>query len=927
MNRLRAWWTEREGRLPPLLLLVLTRLLSLYRRGHLEAERLVRIAEPRIDEAGAHLRAAVEPRWQEVEQRVGRAADAVRPALERTAAALPRLGHARAGARDAASALGPIVRRAGSAVAPKVREAAPGAPPVFRQAGAEVRRGLGGAVPVVSSMVSAIQRELEAGREAKPVPRDLRDSRGRRLRASAYLFGPSGPRDPRRRRRGSRAELMPAALKVFLILLIGGGTFLGASSAYINFAADLPDAHQITTDPVPADTMIYASDGSLLADLHDPNQPHRYYQPLSQMGKWLPEATVAVEDANFWKEPGVDPVGIVRAAIDDLRAGAPVQGASTITQQLVKMRLTGDQLSIQRKLREAILAVEVQNTYTKRQILEQYLNTIYYGDDAEGALAASRMFFHENTSQLDLAQASMLAGLPQGPTYLDPFLHWDRAKGRQWQVLEAMVRNHLITQEEADQAYAEDIRPPDHMFLPGPDVVSDPAFTGWVETVLEQRYGVQTATEGGLVVHTTLDPQLQKIAQKAIEDEVAATRGDNVHDGAMVAIDPRTGAVLAMVGSANPDQPGGLYNMALQPLNTGSTFKVFTYSAAIASKKFTMVTPVLDSPTTIYLPYGQTYTPHNYDLRYHGVCQVQVCLGNSYNVPAVKIEMTVGVQNVVDLARAAGATPWLPIGNGNYSDSVPASDFGPSLTLGGYGVTVLEMANGVATLADMGVYHPAYGIQSIQSGNGSLIFQVDPTDQAKQVIDPRVTYILAQMLSNDRNREATFGAGSDLTLPNRKVAAKTGTADSFVDDWTVGYTPDIASAFWFGNPDSSPIRYGQDAIFIAAPAWHNFMLQATALIKEPTSDWYQEPPGLDHATVSGQEVWLLPGTSPYQPAPPLPSNVVSSSAPVNGKPGSANSGGGGGGGSPGPGGPGGGNGGPGGGGNGGPGTGGPPPRG
>jgi len=378
---------------------------------------------------------------------------------------------------------------------------------------------------------------------------------------------------------------LPAGIKLFLVFLIAGGTFLGSSSAYINFAADLPDAHAIAAQPLPEDTHIYAADGkTLMADLHLEGVQH-YYEPLSQSGKLLPEATIAIEDANFYHEPGIDMQGMVRAAWVNYREHRTAQGASTITQQLVKLRLLDSSVTIDRKVKEAVLALQVEHTYSKQQILEQYLNTVHFGNNAQGSLAASRIYFHKETKDLDLAQASMLAGIPQSPLYNSPINNWDRAKTRQREVLDAMVRNHYVTRDQADLAYAEDLRPPQHMFTPTPQVLMAPGFTYWVIDQLTAKYGQKAVLGGGLNVVTTLNPTLQALAEKAIVDNVRINGYRGFSQGALVSLDPHTGAVVAMVGAADTSQNGGQYNMALQVRNPGSSFKVFTYTAAIASGK------------------------------------------------------------------------------------------------------------------------------------------------------------------------------------------------------------------------------------------------------------------------------------------------------------------------------------------------------
>jgi membrane peptidoglycan carboxypeptidase len=777
---------------------------------------------------------------------------------------------------------------ASTAANQRLRPMAAAAAPQARRARAVLPQAASGAfdgvMPAAVRAMGAVRHQVEAGRDARGTARELRDSHGRRLRASAYALGPEGIKHGRRRVRGGSphvaGSLLPAAVKIGLVVLVAGFGFLASSSVYINYAADLPDAHQITSNPLPEDTMIYAADGTLLADVHKPDDPQHYYESLDQMGKWLPDATIAIEDSGFWTEPGIDVFAMGRAAWIDWRQKQAVQGASTITQQLVKVRLTGNEVSIDRKIREAVLAVQVEHTYTKRQILEQYLNSIDYGNHARGSLAAARVYFHKDTKDLDLAQASMLAGLPQSPFNNDPFTYWDHAKARQLEVLKAMVRTHKITQEQAEEAYAEDVSPPTHMFSPTTQVLGAPAFVDWVETKIASKYGTEALFGGGLHVQTTINMQLQAEAQKAVSDQINAYgRLYRESQGAMTAIDPRTGAVLAMVGSANS---GTQYNFAWNvPRSPGSSFKIYTYTAAIESGKYTMATMIPDTPVSITCGQGcPTYAPKNFDGGYHGTLQLQQAMGNSYNVPAVKVEMTLGVDRVVDTARRMGAPPFQPHyaadGSVTFKNDDPASTFGPSLTLGGYPETPLQMATGASVLGAQGVYHEPYGIASIMASDGTQIFKADPNNGARQVLDPKVAYIMEQIMSNDDNRTRAFGRGSDLTLPGRRVGAKTGTAEVFSDGWTVGYTPSLASAFWFGNPDYTLMAFGRDAIQTAAPAWHAFMVSALNTLAAPPGEWYAEPPGLGHATVGGQPVWLLPGTNANQPMPALPSNVHSS---------------------------------------------------
>src|SRR5437899_3018970 len=559
------------------------------------------------------------------------------------------------------------------------------------------------------------------------------------------------------------------------------------------------------------------------------------------MGTALPDAIVAIEDRNFYSEPGIDPAGIARAAFVDVKAHDTVQGASTITQQLVKVRLLGGEPTIQRKMSEALLAFSVERRYSKTGILEMYLNSVSFGNSAVGTAAASQIYFHKKTSDVDLAQASMLAGLVRGPTLYSPFADWKAARTRQHEVLAAMVDVGKITQAQADKAFAEDISPPSHMFKPSNNVLA-PGFVSYVTQQLVQKYGNGATYGGALRVYTTLNMKLQHIGQDAITGTQAKLAWRNVQQGALVAIDPTSGAIIAMVSSANPNANGGQYNLAVwPPRNPGSSMKIYTYTAAINSGKVTMTTPITDDPFRYVDPdTGAVYSPQNYDGTYHGTCQVQECIGNSLNIPAVKVELGVGVPTVVQMARSMGAPPWQQHPDGSFTNSDDLNSFGPSLTLCGYGETPLQVATGASVLAAQGTLQQPFAIVRVQRG-GATIYQ--HADKAQQAVDPKVAVIMATMLSKDENRSMIFGRNSQLVIPGWQVAVKTGTSDSFADAWTVGFTPKIAVAVWMGNPDwRIKMVEGSDSYMVAVPAWHEFLAGALPVLG--TETWYTPPDGL-----------------------------------------------------------------------------------
>src|SRR5438046_4124969 len=504
------------------------------------------------------------------------------------------------------------------------------------------------------------------------------------------------------------------------------------------------------------------------------------------MGTLLPAAVISIEDRNFYSEPGIDPQGIVRASIVDFQTHSNAEGASTITQQLVKLRLVGNEATLDRKMREALLAFQIERKYTKDQILEWYLNSVFFANTAWGTAAASQIYFHTTTNKLDLAQASMLAGIIRGPTIYNPLVNWTSAKQRQKTVLDAMIRDGKITAADAAKAFVEDLSRPAHMFMPSNQVVA-PSFVRYVTSLLINQFGAEATYSGGMRVVTTLNPTLQALAQRDVSQNIANLRWRNVTQGALVSLDPTTNAIIAMVGSANPNAYGGQYNLAVwPPRNPGSSMKIYPYTAAIASGKFTMTTPIKDSKFSYREPAsGEVYAPHNYDGKYHGTCQLQACMGNSLNIPAVKVELGIGVSAVVQMARSMGAPPYQlhgydANGNPNYTTDDPLNTFGPSLTLGGYGETPLQMATGASVLATQGLLRQPYGINLISRG-GQLVYMHEQ-DPGTRVLDARVAFIMQAIMSNDNNRAMTFGRNSLLTLRGRRVGVKTGTSDSFAED-------------------------------------------------------------------------------------------------------------------------------------------------
>jgi len=666
-----------------------------------------------------------------------------------------------------------------------------------------------------------------------------------RRRRSRYLFHRRLRllRESQRRSKGRRAFIL-TALVVFALPLMA----IPALAA--ETVSNLPAVDGLSSSALHQDMLIFDRHGNLIDDIGD-HGDHRIVVNLKTISPYLKQATIAIEDKTFYANNGVDFAGIARAALADYSHHHIAQGGSTISQQLVKQVFIGPNPppTIQRKVREAVLAVDLNGRYTKDQILELYLNTIYYGAQSYGAEAAARGFFHATAHTLTLGQAAMLAGLPQAPTDNSPLINPVRAKLRQAEVLDAMVTQKMITEAQALAAKQEKLA----FFYPT-NQLQAPHFVDYVLQVLDKQFHIRPSDRKGYRVYTTLDLNLQHLAESVVSNQINSKGGYyDFHDGALVAMDPKNGEVLAMVGGADYYRPGGQINMATTTTRQpGSSFKMMTYTAAIESGRLNMMSPILDQPMVFPLGGGtdglKPYAPLNYDKHYHGTLPLKMAMGNSLNIPAIKTELTIGIPAVLDTARRMGIT----------SLNKPDSNYGISLTLGGYEVSPLDMVTAASTLANLGVRHRPSPVTLIQDGLGQTKFKYDPAKNEFRAVSQQVAFIVDSIMSDDRNRCMSFGCGGDLTLLGRHVGAKTGTTQDFRDNWTVGFTPSLAAAVWVGNPDNHPLANNSTGIVGAAPIWHQFMVQALA---GRPDEWYGMPSGVDQV---GQN-YFLPGTESLPP--------------------------------------------------------------
>lgn len=671
---------------------------------------------------------------------------------------------------------------------------------------------------------------------------------------------PSRPTPPAARPTGnSFTRGLVTGLLAFLLLVV-----LGSSAALIGYAliaSSLPAVDELAAkfSTTFQSTRITDRNGNLLYETLDPNAGRRTRVPLDQIDVDLRNATIATEDANFYEHQGVDPVALARALYYAVQEGEVVSGGSTITQQVVKRLLLTPEQTVTRKVKEAILAAEISRNaeYSKDKILEIYLNDIFYGNLAYGAEAAAKTYFGKSVSDLTLGEASLLAGLPQAPAYYDPYNHPDRAKKRQGVVLGLMVEAGYISKEEADAAWR--IEP---VYKPLENKIEAPHFTLFVYQQLEALLGTDFATQG-YQVKTALDMQLQATAQQIVSEQVAAVAAEhNVTNGALVAMRPQTGEILALVGSAdyNNVEIDGQINMALAPRQPGSTIKPLVYLAAFeqpnrpAAERWTPGTLVADIKESFPDGANPPYVPTNYDNKENGLLTVRSALGRSLNIPAVRALQTVGLPAFLATTQRLGIT------------TLTRPDYGLSLALGAGEIPLVEMTGAFAIFANQGIRMPPLTIQEIIRPDGSVYCSLTTTPcypPGTPVGQPAISavdaFLITDILSDNNARTPTFGENSLLRL-DRPAAAKTGTTNDFRDVLTLGYTPQLVTGVWVGNADNSEM-INISGITGAAPIWNRFMNSALALENAPVQE-FTPPPG-----VRQFEVCAETGTQPSEACP------------------------------------------------------------
>jgi penicillin-binding protein 1C len=648
---------------------------------------------------------------------------------------------------------------------------------------------------------------------------------------------------------------------------------------YYTLNADLPSVENLRENAAQFETTrILDRDGNLLYEILDPQAGRRTYVPIEDISPYLVAAVIATEDSQFYSNPGFDTLAIIRAIVQNYQQGEVVSGASTITQQIARNLLftaeERSQRTARRKTREILVAAEITQQYSKDEILELYLNQVYFGNLAYGIEAAAETYFDTTADKLTLAQASFLAGLIQAPSVYDVFTNREVTLSRQHQVLSLMMQASIeqgcifvsntqqpicVSPEDAGRAAAEltnfEFKSP-NIFMRFPHWVT------YIYAELEGMFDPQTIYRSGFTVVTTLDPSLQEAAQEIVLDQVNTLVDHRASNGALVAIKPNTGEILAMVGSADfhNEEIDGQVNMAVQPRQPGSSFKPLTYTAAF-EMGWTPSTLIWDVPSE-FPPSGDPndprppYEPVNYDNRFHGPVTVRSALANSYNVPAVKTLDFVGIYDdpfteqsdgLVSFAQRMGIT------------TLTRDVYGLSLTLGGGDVTLLELTGAYAIYANNAIRVPPVGILRIEDHTGEIVYEYEKPP-GELVIRPEHAYLITSILSDNAARTPAFGPNSLLRLPFPAVA-KTGTTNEFIDNWTLGYTPDIAVGVWIGNADYTPML-NTSGLTGAAPIWNEFMQVAVEELTGGRSTPFVRPPGIVDMVVCS-----ISGTEPSEWCP------------------------------------------------------------
>lgn len=625
--------------------------------------------------------------------------------------------------------------------------------------------------------------------------------------------------------------------------------FVAGIVGFLLLLRDLPSPTNLTSsENFAVSSQIFDRNGKLLYEIYA--DENRIPIQLEELPPYVYQASIAIEDQNFYKHWGFDIFGIIRAAKSTF-SGQRLEGGSTITQQLVKNALLTPERSWTRKAREAILAVVTEALYSKEDILEMYLNYISYGGTSVGIESASQSYFGKSAKDLTIAEAALLAGLPQAPSRYSPFgSDPTQAKQRQLEVLRRMYEDGYITKLQQDEAAAETL----NYALSKTDIQA-PHFVFYVRDKLYEKYGVETVEKGGLRVTTTLDLDLQNAAQASLSAQINKLGSYGVGNGAALIIKPDTGEILSMIGSKDyfDTEDDGQVNVTLAQRQPGSSIKPIMYASAFQYGVLNPGTVLIDMPTCFESPGQQPYCPKNYDGSFRGPVTIRQSLGNSLNIPAVKSLRALGINKFITQATAMGITTW-----------TDPSRYGLALTLGGGEIRMIDLAQAFSVLADQGVKVPIEPILKIEDYKGFVLYDLNieerkqdleyltEYDETKsgdliRVMDRAPAYLTSHIMQDNKARQAAFGPRSSLVIPNQVVSAKTGTTNDLRDNWTVGFTPEYLVLTWVGNNDNTPMnRNLVSGVTGAAPIFNDIM---SYILTDKQPIWQEKPPDVESAMI------------------------------------------------------------------------------
>ena len=603
---------------------------------------------------------------------------------------------------------------------------------------------------------------------------------------------------------GKIAKLSFFGLIALIVLMVG---------LFIWYGRDLPAPGKLITAQSNQASGIYDRNGTLLYSVYQ--DQNRTYVTLNKIPKYLQQGTISIEDRYFYTNSGFSITGYIRAALNIVLLRG-ISGGSTLTQQLVKNVLLSSEQTIPRKIKELMLSIQVDRKYSKDQILEMYLNDVPYGGTAIGVQAAAQNYFGKDVSQLDLAQSAFLAGLPQSPSTYSPYSGNKYYIDRTHAVLNAMVRDGYVNQKQADAALKEIT---DTKFSQGNTGIKAPHFVFYVKQILENQFGAQVVENGGLRVKTTLDYKIEQQAESIVKAEVAKDKQTfHLNNAAAMVTNPKTGEILAMVGSEDyfDTKNDGNFNAAVSYRQPGSSLKPITYATAF-TRGYTAATLLMDTQTNFKANDSEKdYIPVNYDSKYRGPVQVRYALANSYNVPAVKMLAMVGIKNVMQNAYDMGIENWQPT-------DANMRDVGYSLVLGGRDVRLIDEMQAYGVFANGGQKMPLVSILEVDDSKGNVLYKYTPPTM-QRIFSPEVSFLISHILLDNVARTPEFGAYSSLVVANHpSVSVKTGTTNDIRDNWTVGYTPSFVVGVWVGNNDNSPMAKVSSGITGAAPIWNKII--------------------------------------------------------------------------------------------------------